>query len=354
MSRCLVSLVGELVVPNLLLLKTLKDIDSYVFIGPQGERGQVQRLCALCKIEDYQVLEVAQFSLEDADRVLKTHLASAETEYWVNLTTGSRIVAIAAFDHFRQLKARILYLPPRLNSFNLLWPEHKEQHLSLEYRLDLDTCLQAHGVTVIHKARQRGGIAQLEAMFGIITQNSNSGFMKRLNRLGAESQSENEANSLAQLGKKFARALDLPEREVTAPSWLSFIKGAWFEEYLAHHVARLLTTADHGVVIEKGGVQNELDCAFMHENVLHIMELKASAQLGDLNDFLYKLDSLGKDFGLRPRSFLAIADPDVERGLRHNPHFQRRAESMEIVILTYSQLKPQNIESTLRKALRLG
>lgn len=45
MPRYLISLVGELVVPNLLLLKTLNNIDRHVFICPRGGKGQqVRRL----------------------------------------------------------------------------------------------------------------------------------------------------------------------------------------------------------------------------------------------------------------------------------------------------------------------
>ncbi len=351
MSRILLSLVGELVMPNLLLMKTLTGVDQYVFLLPkmQKAREQARRLCSLCDIPRPQILEVDEYSLEDIDRALKSNLNDREQEYWVNLTTGSRIMALAAFEHFRQLNARILYLPPQTNSFQLLWPDHQEDHLPVTYKLDLDSCLLAHGVQVHHKSLQQREPSQLEAMFGIITKNSNSRFMSRLNRLGSEAKNTNEARSLAQLSEKFARALGISEREVLSPGWLTFIKGAWFEEYLAHWVSRVLDLAYHSVVVEKDGVQNELDCAFMRQNQLYIMELKASANIGDLNEFLYKLDSLGKDFGLRPRCFLAIADPDVERGLRQNRHYLRRADSMGIGILSYSQLLPQNIENTLRK-----
>ncbi len=353
MSRYLVSLTGELVIPNLLLIKSLDAVDRYVFLCSRNtqERGQALRLSALGGIADPVILEVEEFSLADIDRTLKTQLAEAEAEYWVNLTGGSRIMAVAAFDHFRQVNASILYLPPRQNSFQQLWPSHRENYLPVSYRLDLDSCLRAHGVEVVRKSLQQRNRDQLEAMFSLITQNSNSRFMSRLNRLGSEPKSGSEEKSLEQLSHKFSRALGISVREVLSPGWLSFIKGAWFEEYMAFWLGKTLGQAYHGVVIEREGVQNELDCAFMHENQLHIMELKASANPGDVTEFLYKLDSLGKDYGLRPRCLLAVADPDVEQGLRQAPHILRRARSMGIYVLVYSQLKPQSIEATLSRLL---
>ena len=354
MSRILVSLLGELVVPNLLLIKSLDNVGQYVFLCPKTgeERDQARRVCSVCQIEDPVILEVDEFNLGDIDRALQSQLVSAGPEYWVNLTGGSRILALATFDHFRKSNdAHILYLPPGKNSFQQLWPSHLENHLSVAYRLGLDDCLQAHGVQVLRKSRQQRDRNQLEAMFNIITQNSNSRFMSRLNRLGAEPKSDNEEKNMTQLSDRFSRALGISQREVLNPAWLSFVKGEWFEEYMAHWVGKVIPQAFHGVVIEKDGVQNELDCAFMHENQLHIMELKASANLNDMNEFLYKLDSLGRDFGLRPRCHLVIADPDVEHGLRNAPQILRRARSMGINVLVYRQLLPRNIEETLRGVL---
>ncbi len=354
MPRYLISLVGELVIPNLLLIKTLPNIDRHVFLCPRGGKGQqVRRLSSLCGIAEPLVLEVDEFSLKDVDQVLKTQLGSNEAEYWVNLTGGSRIMALAAFAHFRHLKAQILYLPPRKNSFQLLWPSHQENHLQVDYRLDLQNCLQIHGVRVIRKAWELKSRGQLEAMFGIITQNSNSPFMNRLNRLGSKPQNSGEEQSMAGLSSMFRDALGISPREVMAPAWLSFVKGAWFEEYMAFWVGKVLGNAYHGVVIEKEGVRNELDCAFMHENLLYIMELKASAQIGDVNGYLYKLDSLSKDYGLLPRSLLVIADPDVERDLRKAPQILHRAKAMGIKILCFSELKPANIEATLRELFKV-
>ncbi|HOU71744.1 MAG TPA: hypothetical protein PLB85_00040, partial [Candidatus Syntrophosphaera sp.] len=76
MSRYLVSLIGELVIPNLLLIKTLNAVNRHVFLCPRGGeyRAQVGRLCAVSDIDEPLLLEVEEFSLEDTDRVLKNHL----------------------------------------------------------------------------------------------------------------------------------------------------------------------------------------------------------------------------------------------------------------------------------------
>jgi len=353
MSRYLVSLIGELVIPNLLLIKTLTSVDKHVFLCPRGgeSREKVGRLCAVSDIYEPLLLEVEEFSLEDADRVLKNYLNDPSSEYWVNLTSGSRIMALAAFEHFRKLQSQIFYLPPYRNVFIQLWPDHIEHHLPIKFKLSLKSCLEAHGVKITRISSNQHSLEQLEAMYAIITKNSNSRFMNLLNRLGSEKRSANKENKLARLARKFSQALGISEHEVETPAWLSFIKGAWFEEYMAYWLDRIVDEVYYGVVIEMDGVQNELDCVFMHENRLHFVELKASANIGDLNEFLYKLDSLGKDFGLLPRCFLGIADPDVEHGLRHNRQYLRRAKVMGINILTYSQLKPENIEKTLREVL---
>lgn len=353
--RYLVSLVGELVIPNLLVAKTVEGIDRHLFITPQrlAQEESGARICALCGIGEPQILAVEEFSLADIDRKLEAFLAGqpSSNSYVVNLTAGSRIMALAAFDTFRKQDSQILYLPPGTNALQQLWPEHSEEQLKITYRLSSREYLQAYGVESFAKEETPHSRQQLERMFRLITQNSSSGFMGRLNRLGSEPRSPKDRQQQDKTAQFFARELGVDARELYDPLWLSFLKGAWLEEYFAFWVNQVLGqgTAFHGVKIEKDRVDNEIDTLFTWDNILYVCELKASAQLGAVNEFLYKLDSVGKDFGLAPRSFLIIADPDVERGLRHSPHLFSRASRMGIGIITYSQLKPETIEDTIRK-----
>lgn len=356
--RYLVSLVGELVIPNLLAAKTLPSIDRHLFIRPRrlANEGSVERICSLCGIRDPELLEVEEFSLADIDRALESFLRGREAEYVVNLTAGSRVMALAAFDAFRGQKSQILYLPPGTNVMQQLWPAHSEAELPITCRLTREEYLAAHGVSCEDGRGERHPEAQLETMFRLITQNSNGQFMGRLNRLGSETNSPRLLQQQEATARLFARELGVRAEELYDPRWLSFLKGAWFEEYFAAWVDRVLGSgvAAHGLKVEKDGVDNELDSVFTWENRLYIGELKASASLGAVNEFLYKLDSVGKDFGLMPRCFLVIADPDVERGLEYSPHLRYRAERMGIGIITYSQLRPEKIERTIRGMTGLG
>lgn len=353
--RYLVSLVGELVIPNLLVAKTVVGIDRHLFITPRRyeNEGSIARICSLCGIREPLTLVVEEFSLEAIDRSLQGFLdgQGGDAEYVVNLTAGSRVMALAAFDAFRRKNAQILYLPPGTNVLQQLWPEHSEQRLRITHRLSVEEYLRAFGVNWEPNRDEARPEGQLAAMFRIITENSNGNFMGRLNRLGQDTNSPRLLQQQDATAKFFARELGIGREEIYDPRWLSFLKGAWFEQYFARWVDRVLGsgTARHGIRVEKNDVDNEIDTLFAWENALYVCELKASAQIGAVNEFLYKLDSIGKDFGMAPKCFLVIADPDVERDLRHSRHLISRAERMGIGMVTYEQLKPQNIERTIRR-----
>jgi hypothetical protein len=357
--KYLVSLAGELVIPNLLLIKTLQDIDHYLFLVPRDpeSRDIVHLLCAVCGIAEPLIVEMDAYSLAGADRALAGFLDTTgqESEFVVNLTGGSRIMAISAHEAFRRYKSTILYLPPGNNNFQMIWPEHRENHLPAEYRTRVAEYLQAYGVESELKPRANHPYSQLETMFYIMTKNSNPRFMNKVNRLGAQAKDFHDERQMEQTAELFAKALQIDAGEVIRPDWLSFIKGAWFEEYVVYWINQLLgrNVARHGLVIRKDGVANELDGAFTHENILYFMEMKASARLSDLNEFLYKLDSIGKDFGLLPKCFLVVADPDVDKGLKTAGHFRLRAEKMGIGLITYRQLLPEAIIHTFKQLLAM-
>jgi len=168
-----------------------------------------------------------------------------------------------------------------------------------------------------------------------------------INQIGSKSEDNSlRKKYLPPIRNLLGKALDwLPDEAER-----KYLKGAWFEVYLAHWLQKLLPQCRvyQNLAINRAGSDNELDLVFCHKNSLYVLEVKTAVpKTQDLKDFLYKLDSLGKKFGLYPRRCLAIADIISEYKLRRSPYVLKRAEEMGITVFSHTELRPENIMNTL-------
>ena len=99
---------------------------------------------------------------------------------------------------------------------------------------------------------------------------------------------------------------------------INYLTGGWFEEYgynlIREHIQLNNDRIGLNVQISHAGTQNEFDVMFVHENVLYVIECKTALKDDGrnlLNDTLYKLSALKKDFGLIVRGYLFTLDKNL-------------------------------------------
>ena len=97
MKTILVSLISEQTIPNVLLIKELKDIDQHIFITTQKMEDEkkcrsdwIIKATAL-RLNQVQRIIVNQDSLADIENQLATQVKKDETHFVVNLTGGLKI-----------------------------------------------------------------------------------------------------------------------------------------------------------------------------------------------------------------------------------------------------------------------
>jgi hypothetical protein len=347
--KILLSLISEQSIPNILVIKSMPAIDRYLFLCSQRmkDSGRLADLCEVCNIRDFDVLDISEHDYLE----VKTKLQSAvsgypgHTTYLVNITGGTKIMALAVFDAMAHYRTQILYLPPFTEAANLIYPSVIPGFLPISHQLDAIRFLMAYGLKAEYD--ECAAMPNNDALFRYIASAANKELLQWINQLGSKTEDASlRRKYLPDLCKLLGQASDwIPDE-----SGRQYLKGAWFESYLAHWLQRAIPGSPiyTNVLINRESSDNELDLAFCHKNVLSVIEVKTSiSKTQDVKDFLYKLDSLGKKFGLYPRRCLAIADRLSQQNLQRSPHALQRAQEMGIAVFLYTDLKPENIENTL-------
>lgn len=269
---------------------------------------------------------------------------SPEGELTLNVTGGTKIAALAAFQAFYFNGRRIIYLDTANNRLLQLSPENREQGIEANL-VRVRDCLALYGLNPLPGKSpapvRRPGLHDLARLLI-----ADSPLLGRLNnalsRCGKHPQYANldlnelgpESDKLVSLlagcgvaGRSGSARLNIP-----SPEKVFFCRGGWLEEYVYWCVKDL---GLHGldlamnVTVEWDGkgrqpTKNEFDVLFTHANRLHLISCKASnpereTQSGSrATEALNELDTLAdRAGGLFGRAMLVsarrLSDYDRER-----------------------------------------
>lgn len=291
MSNVLISILSEHSVPNFLFMKELAGkFDNMVFITTQqiASRQRGRQLERAMGLEEHSVPRVVVES-DDYKKTLSQLEAFGfddSDHYLVNLTGGTKMMSIATHDFFIHKDASFYYVPIGKNTYyDLSTGENKP----LNYRITLKEYFTLYGLFF----------------------ESNKEFLKPANIT---------MNLFSQIAR---RKFYLPYKFIHAqeeedPVNKRYYGGEWFEEYTYlrikqdyglddEHIARSVRIFRNEEDITN---DNELDVAFLHDNTLYVVECKVTmyGESGKpqktVENYLYKLAAISKDFGLIVNSYL--------------------------------------------------
>jgi hypothetical protein len=311
-------------------------------------------------IADAWDLEHIQFrvlELLEAERVLVKQGAVA-----LNVTGGTKPMAIAAFDAFRAYELPVYYVHPEHDRLIWIHPAARP-NVSLANRIRLDDFLAAHGATLLGRRDQ--AIAEpLRALTAwLVEQNQRIARpLATLNWLASHAegalrspvleQRQMRDQGLAELLRRFAEhgLLRIEDARVRFPGEAQrfYVNGGWLEEHVydtlrglrgeLRDVQDLARSMD---IVREGSrgevVPNEIDVACLADNRLYVIECKTrgwddGSAAGPGADALYRLDSLSDLLGgLQARAMLISY-----RDLPH--HVLRRAADLRIQVCAGKRL----------------
>lgn len=284
----------------------------------------------------------------------------------LNVTAGTKIMSLAAYEVFRERGLPIFYVHPQKDLLIPLIPAGPARELPDQ--LKLEEFFQVHGYQVtslrrktITRARQQLGERLVEKVSLF------SHALGPLNYLAGTAENRPSLQS-DRIAKKnwatngFKLLVDLLVDQgllrvgndhfiFTSEEDRFFVNGGWLEEYLFSRIDRLrnrfkIQDSAMSVQVESStGTKNEIDVALLHNNRLFLIECKTRRFRGNQaagSKALYRMDSLKIMGGISAQAMLASYR-------RLTPSHHRRAEDLRIDLIVGDEL--QHVEQRLEEWL---
>lgn len=375
MKTCLVCLVSEQTIPNIIVAAQLRpDFLLFLSTAVMEEKSKSKAILDTLTLRghDYwgafHTLQVAEDSIVDCQDKVSQWLAQSREEYQfvVNLTGGTKLMSIAAFDLFIDFGSQMIYVPIPKNEYLNPFPKRRPHPpTALDECLSVIEYLTAYGFSVRNRevmenqkklaltreATTRYLYANYAAIRPLLkslrsilpakrTKALHRGYELKLDYARSNAATD---EFLAMMG--FERQGANTSKTIDESEW-TYLRGGWLEErvFLAmREVLSAKASVELGInYTDLQGNQNELDVLCACNNVLYLVECKSlGAREGDeetmggtINDFLYKLGALRQQFGLTPKAFLASTAEEI-LDAKGNPksHLVDRGRQLGIQII---------------------
>jgi len=272
-------------------------------------------------------------------------LKHADSSIALNVTCGTKPMAIAAFGVFSEFEKPVFYVHPEQD--RLIWVNEKRFGCDLQNRIRIPNFLAAHGFQAFNGVDRKPVPAAWRKLTAEIIKridvfgkpmgvvNALAGSAERNKGLlsdpvASRARSNNGFTDLLSLFSQAGLLDETGDGRLRFPDEDSrfFVNGGWLEQHVKDALDSLRSELGihdiaQGIEIcssKNCRVKNEIDVAFLANNRLHVIECKTrrfDADESHGKDTLYKLDSLSAVGGTRARamlvSFRALPEPDSRR-----------------------------------------
>jgi len=312
MPTTLVSLVSEQTIPNILLIKELTDVSSYLFVYTKEMLSELKNIIDSTKIEAPTLLKVDSNDLRQMRQQLHQLSLSEEVEYLVNITGGNKLMSLAVYQHFMDFNSKVYYLPIGTNTYQQIYPFIEEEKPIL-YTLSVKEYLQAYGATIITRqtelTKEKGFTYTFARRF--IEHTYSTAERDLLRRILLKEEPPKSIVSLPHLEQFLNKyQIIISENRRFDLKVKKYLTSGWFEEYLYSFFKQYLNISDKhiliGIQVEYKGEKNEYDVMFMKNNRLHVIECKTgeSLKLRNIIAPIYKSGALKGNLGLDMKFYL--------------------------------------------------
>lgn len=355
MKNMLVSLISDQTIPNVQLIKEFDyQIDKYLFITTssmekKGVRNSIIRACKIDESKLLEQIEVDQFSFDDIENELDKIDFEGYDRIVVNLTGGTKVMTLAAFDYFKEVGAEIYYVTGHEDELIKVSPGRTKKKEKIRSSVNVSEYLESYGFTITQTEESGIDTSYSKTFFDLFTNNKLDKYSNLINLLRTKFRSKNSLKLSSIDGlEAFINEIDFPlkdrNKEKMNKYEVKYITGEWFEEYVANRVKEELNLTEEfiatGLQITKKNrrgenVPNEMDVVFVFKNKIYVIECKTSVFYDEeqadgtfksksiIGETLYKSDSLKQGLGLFTNTFLFILDSISDNNQKLKTHLER-------------------------------
>lgn len=357
--KTLISLTSNQTLPNVLFAKEQKDWDRYIFVSTElmESRQKTEHILQVLELDrnasNVIIKQVQEDSLEDISQKLKSIEFQDNEEITINLTGGTKVMAIGVYNFFIRKSCKVFYIPFPKNEIIQIFPEVQQKTKALAYRINLEDYLKGYDVKIdlvsFGQKNQTFPKALTEEMFRrnrIYQKPYFWAYWKELQNLGRELQNQAFINLNEDRFAEVRQALQALNYQPETSRRLSkeeiqYFVGGWWEEYLYHFIKDKLQLSDAeiglNIQINKDNTKrfsagNEFDILFVYENKFYVLECKTGIKYTAIqifNEYAYKLAALRKFFGLGVKLSLCVLQK-LDRSTEKKDFFEERSEVLNI------------------------
>lgn len=317
--------------------------------------------------------DIAHVSRQVEDIVMRHLEQHADERIILNVTGGTKLMSIAAFEVFRQLDLPIFYVHPEQD--RLVWLHPEKSATDLADRIKIKAYLQAYGAANVILQQQFGVTPAIRDLTSQLIEDieRHATALGKLNFLAYQAERtglqtdidcgyrDNPALydlldlfSAADLCSLNGQQLIFPDEQARF-----IVNGGWLEMHtyaqcldLKNKIALQDVAYNIEIVRDNDGkpIPNELDVGVLKNNRLYLIECKAKRfndrqkNLGESADVLYKLNTLREVCGGQQAKAMLVSFNKIGK-----PH-RDRARDLGINLCCYKDL--QQLKTKLSEWLR--
>lgn len=382
MSHVHVCLVSKQTIPNILGIYHFKPAEIlFITTEDMENKNKVSSILkTLNRLElNYNSraskIIVQEDSILDCHKQIEKWIEGKENlEFVINLTCGTKIMSIAAYEYFKDYNSKVIYIPIPKNEFIVPFPKKSPgKPTKLTLRLSVVEYLTAYGLDVVNEAKLKRYEEEAKNrkeltkwlvknydklkniliwLSGKLRQHRDEKEIKFEGNFSGANKVEIELMKKYKFnmnGQFISKRLNRSE--------IRYWTGGWLEEFCFNNVIEFVNKGIDNVVIGLKmknllGRDNEFDVMFTKENALYFVECKSLDQHDDKEiNVLYKIGALQKDFGLKVKSLLVTTSPYILKNGEIRQSVKARAEQFKTTIIPPAEVA--NFKRFLIQELKL-